>query len=141
MTKKKLSRLEIKQAILTDGRFRELFPELKSDIHKVLNDPSCGCNVPIYNKFFQFKDRLAKYFSTRDIKEPDEPVEPNQNHWNVINCKASELEGILNQLHKLGHPQLAVARYEDEVTVIVNEPGKMICHTSCSHTTVRLSKY
>ena len=127
MTKKNLTRLEIKQAILTDGRFRDLFPELKSDISKVLNDPSCGCNVPIYNKFFQFKDRLKKYFSSREIKTPEEMTkEEVQNHWSVINCKANELEGILNRLHKHGFPQLAIARYEDEITVIVNEPGKMV---------------
>jgi len=126
MTAKKtrLSRLEIKHAILTDGRFRKLFPELNEDILKVLNDPSCGCNVPVYDKFFKYKNRLAKYFSKRDIKSPEEEVqEMNQNNWNVINCKADELEEVLNKLHKVGRPQLAVARYEDKITVIINEPG------------------
>ena len=127
MTKRRLTRLEIKQAILTDGRFRDLFPELKSDIHKVLNDPSCGCNVPIYNKFFQFKDRLREYFSDREIKTPEEmSKKETQNHWKVINCNADELEAILNTLHKHGQAQIAVARYEDKITVIVNEPGRMI---------------
>jgi len=127
MTKRRLSRLEIKQAILTDARFRNLFPELKNDMAEVLNNPSCGCNVPYYDKFFKFKDRLAKYFSGREIKSPEEEVqELNQNHWNVINCSVDKLEEVLNKLHKVGHPQVAVARYEDQVTVIVKESGVMV---------------
>ena len=126
MTKRRLTRLEIKHAILTDGRFRDLFPELKEDIAKVLHNPSCACNVPIYDEFFRFKKRLAKYFSSRAIKSPQEEVtEDNQNHWSVVNCKADELEDVLNKMHKLGRVQLAVARYEDEITLIVNDPGIM----------------
>lgn len=125
--KKRLSRLEIKQAILTDSRFRDLFPELKEDISKVISNPSCACNVPIYDKFFKHKDRLAKYFSEREIKDPkQEAEENNQNHWSVINCKVDELEEVLNKMHKLGRVQIAVARFQDEVTVIVNDPGIMV---------------
>ena len=124
MSKSRLTRLEIKHAILQHSAFRELFPELKEDIAKVLHNPSCGCNVPLYDKFFKFKDRLAKYFSERDIKSPQEEAEEaSQNHWNVINCKVDELEDVLNKLHKVGRLQLAVARYEDQITVIVNDIG------------------
>jgi hypothetical protein len=124
MTKSRLTRLEIKHAIISDSRFRELFPELKEDVAKVLQNPSCGCNVPIYDKFFKYKDRLAQYFSEREIKAPhEEAAEASQNHWNVINCKVDELEDFLNKLHKVGRLQLAVARYEDQITVIVNDIG------------------
>lgn len=126
MSKKTLTRLEIKQAILTDGRFRELFPELSDDIRKILNNPGCACNAPMLDKFFKYKDRLLEYFSNRDIKSPQEQVqEDNQNHWTVINCKVEELESVLNKLHKFGRKQIAVARYENDLTVIVNDMGIM----------------
>ncbi len=123
-TKKTLSRLEIKNAIMNDGRFRDLFPELKKDITAVINDPGCACNIPIYDKFFKYKKRLGEYFSNRAIKTPeDERRELEQNHWSVFNCKADELEGVLNKMHKIGRKQIAVARYEDEITIIVNDLG------------------
>jgi hypothetical protein len=124
MNRKRLTRLNVKHAILTDSRFRDLFPELREEIVKVLSNPSCGCNVPIYDQFFKYKDRLAKYFSGHEIKSPqEEAVEDNQNHWNVINCKVDELEEVLNKLHKVGRVQIAVARYQDELTVVVNDTG------------------
>lgn len=129
MTKRPLTRLDIKQAILTDHRFRELFPELNEDIAKVIQNPSCGCNIPIYDSFFKYKDRLKKYFSLLEVKEDSERPNKNfdsQNRWNIINCKASELEDVLNKLHKIGRVQIAVARYEDEVTVVVNDSGVII---------------
>jgi hypothetical protein len=122
--KRRLSRLDVKQAILTDARFRDLFPELKKEIAEVLNNPSCACNIPIYDIFFKYKGRLAKYFSSHEIKSPQEEViDDNKNHWNVINCKVEELEEVLNKLHKVGRVQIAVARYQDELTVVVNDPG------------------
>lgn len=124
--KKQLTRLEVKHAILSDGRFRELFPELKDEIAKVISNPSCACNVPHYDKFFYYKDRLAKYFSGREVVSPKEEVEEaNQNHWTVTNCSINELEDMLNKMHKLGRVQVAVARYQDQVTVVVNDMGIM----------------
>ena len=124
MSKKRLTRLNIKHAILTDGRFRDLFPELKKEIAEVLNNPSCACNVPIYDMFFKYNERLGKYFSGHEIKSPqEEAIEDNQNHWNVINCNVEELEEAMNKLHKVGRVQIAVARYQDELTVIVNDTG------------------
>ena len=126
MTKRRLSRLEIKNAVLNDKRFRDLFPELQEDIAKVIGNPSCACNVPIYDKFFKHKDRLVKYFSNREIKNPVEEVkETNQNHWSVYNCNVEEIEEVLNKMHKHGRHQIAIARYEDEVTIIVNSLGIM----------------
>jgi hypothetical protein len=124
MSKRRLSRLDVKHAILTDKRFRELFPELQEDIAKVLHNPSCACNIPIYDQFFKYKDRLAKYFTDKEIKSPQEEAEEeNINHWNVVNCKADELEEVLNGLHKIGRIQLAIARYQDEITLVTNSAG------------------
>lgn len=124
MNKKSLSRLEVKQAVLNDQRFRNLFPELKDTIRKIIEDPSCACNIKLLDKFFKYKKRLGEYFSNRAIKTPEEEKrELEQNHWSVFNCKADELEKMLNKMHKIGRKQIAVARYEDEVTVIVNDLG------------------
>ena len=82
---------------------------------------------PEYGILMKYKDRLKEYFGDVEIKSPqEEAAETSQNHWKVINCKAEELEEILNKLHKIGRVQLAVARYEDEVTLIVNEIGYII---------------
>lgn len=115
---KKLGILDVKQAILGDSRFRELFPELKEDFDKILNNPSCACNKKMYHKVFEYKDRLKKYFPDREIAKPENKP---QNYWSVINCKAIELQKILNNLHKHGRKQIAIARYEDQLTVVICE--------------------
>ena len=124
---KQLTRNDIKKAILSDSRFRDLFPELKDDFAKVLSNRSCACNIPVYDACFRFKDRLSQYFTNKEIKSPqEEAVEDNTNNWSVTNCKASELEGVLNKMHKIGRIQLAIARYEDEITLVTNSIGVMI---------------
>jgi hypothetical protein len=45
-----------------------------------------------------------------------------QNTWTVINCNIDELEKRLKALPP-GRKQLELARYEDQVTVVVNELG------------------
>ncbi len=118
--KRKLGLLDVKQALL-DTRFQDLFPELKADIQSALKNPACACNRPIYEKFFQFRDRLEKYFPNRVVETaPAEITQLAQNNWTVINCHIKELEGKLRRLAP-GRKQLAVARYQDDVTVIVNE--------------------
>ena len=118
-----LDRKDIKNAILTDARFRESFSELKEDIDKVLAKPECSCNIPIYDKFFKYKDKLSMYFTNKEIKAPHEIVKEEQNKWTVINCKVEELEEILNKTQKFGRKYLTVARWEDHATVIVNDMG------------------
>jgi hypothetical protein len=114
--KRKLGILDVKQAIF-DERFQKLFPELKEDIDRVIKDPTCSCNRSIYLKFFQYKDRLEKFFPNRYIEPVEESIA--ENHWTVINCHVTELEGKLRKLPP-GHKQLAVARYEDQITIVVN---------------------
>lgn len=117
--KRKLGVLDVKQAIF-DERFQKLFPELSEDINKVLKDPGCACNRSIYLKFFEYKDRLQSFFPNRIIESiEEEKTKLAENHWNVINCNINELESKLRKLPP-GRKQLAVARYEDQVTVIVN---------------------
>jgi hypothetical protein len=117
--KRKLGVLDVKQAIF-DERFQKLFPELKDDIEKVIKDPGCACNRDIYFKFFQYKDRLEKFFPNRIVEsEQEEKEKLAENHWLVLNCHITELEGRLRKLPR-GRKQIAIARWEDQVTVIVN---------------------
>lgn len=117
---KKLTLLEIKSA-LWDDRFRGLFPEYKEDIQEFIKNPGCACNVELYRKLMEHKDRLKEYFPTREIITPQEELDMlSKNHWKVINCHIQELEKQLKALGK-GRKQIAVARWEDQVTVVVNE--------------------
>lgn len=115
-----LSLLDIKQA-LWDERFRKLFPEHDKEITEFLNNPGCACNTELYQKLMGYKDRLQEYFPTKLIITPKEEAESlSRNHWKVINCHVDKLQSELKKLGK-GRKQIAVARYQDQVTVIVNE--------------------
>lgn len=114
--------MDVKQA-LRDNRFREsLPPSFAGDIQKYLNNPGCACNVPIYKKVMsEAKEQLQKYFPNRSVANLDEEAKKlAENNWSVINCKAEDLEKELKKLPS-GRKQIAVARYEDMVTVIINE--------------------
>ena len=94
------------------------------DFNKVLNNPGCACNVPFYRKVFQYKDRLKEYFPNRSIKTPEEEAEElSQNYWSVTNCHVDELEKVLNKMHRIGRKQVAITRYEDQITLVVNDIG------------------
>ena len=43
-----------------------------------------------------------------------------ENYWNVINCHIDDLEYNLKKLPP-GRKQLDLSRYEDQVTVVINE--------------------
>src|SRR5262252_4260829 len=119
---KKIGLLEVKQA-LRDGRFRDKLPDvLKEDIQKYLHNPGCACNLPIYRRVMQFGgDQLKAYFPGKELPNVEEELQHlAENNWLVINCHINELEGRLTKLPP-GRKQIAVARYEDQVTVIVNE--------------------
>jgi len=118
---KPIGLMEVKQA-LRDKRFREALPEdFADDIRKYLHNPGCACNVPIYRKVLKQKTCLAEYYPGRELSDPDKELQKlAENNWLVINCKVDELEQKLHDLPP-GRKQLAVARFEDEVTVVVNE--------------------
>ena len=117
-----ISLMDVKQA-LRDSRFRDSLPVgFKEEIQKYLNNPGCACNVPLYKKIMtDAKQQLQEYFPNRSVANLDEDAKKlSENNWRVINCKAEDLEKELRKLPS-GRKQLAVARYEDMVTVIVNE--------------------
>jgi hypothetical protein len=114
--------LDVKQA-LRDKRFRDGLPEgFKEDIQKYLNNPGCACNMPIYKRVItEAKAQVAAYFPNRPISNIEDEVKKlADNNWTVINCHKDELQERLRKLPS-GRKQIAVTRYEDQVTVVVNE--------------------
>lgn len=112
------------KAALLDSRFRETLPEFMShEIAKFLQNPGCACNAPIYRRVIQeCGEQLRKYFPSKEVVDPrKEDEELSRNYWTVINCHIDELQGILRNLYKHGRQPLTVARYEDQLTVVVNE--------------------
>ncbi len=119
---KKIGLPDVKLA-LKDGRFRDALPKtLESDLIKYLQNPGCPCNVPFYRKLLkEAKETLLDYFQGGEIVDEQEEMKRlAENQWQVINCNISELESKLRSLPP-GRKQIAVTRYEDQVTVIVNE--------------------
>lgn len=119
---KKIGLPDVKAA-LKDGRFRDSLPEsLKPDLIKYLQNPSCPCNVPFYRKLLkEAKDNLLEYYHGGEITdEKDEIKKLAENQWQVFNCHVSELEGKLRSLPP-GRKQIAITRFEDQVTCVVNE--------------------
>jgi hypothetical protein len=122
--KKKVSVHDVKQALL-DERFRASLPEdLQDDVTKFLKNPGCACNHPIYiNVMRKAGKQVAAYFPSKEeatVEEFEKDVERlAKNEWQVINCHISEL---VNELRKLGpgRKQLDIARFEDQVTVVIN---------------------
>jgi hypothetical protein len=118
----RLTLLDVKHA-LRDSRFRlKLPPELNQDVEKFLQNPGCACNMPIYRKVMKLgRETLKEYYPDKEWSDPDEEVQKlAQNQWSVINCHVDELEDKLKKLPP-GRKQLAVTRFQDQVTVIVNE--------------------
>lgn len=119
---RKLGLSEVKQA-LHDSRFRDALPlELKEDVAKFLTNPGCACNVPLYRKIITtYKEKLLAYFPNSEVTDEAETIKKlAENHWSVINCRIGELEEKLRKLPP-GRKQIAIARWEDQVTVIVDE--------------------
>jgi hypothetical protein len=119
---RKLGVLEVKQAFLSDERFRNLFmPELSQEIEEALKNPTCACNRKLYDKFFDYPEKLAQYFPNREIKSVQESIDTlSKNQFTVINCHVNELELRLKKLPP-GRKQIAVTRFQDQVTAIINE--------------------
>lgn len=122
--KRKIGLLEVKNALL-DDRFRKSLPsEFTPDVDKFLSNPGCACNHPIYRKIaMKCSKELSAYFPQMDVMSEEEFEEKNQrllkNNWQVINCHVSELADQLKKLGS-GRKQLDIARYQDQVTVVIN---------------------
>ena len=122
MTKQKIGLKEVKNA-LKDSRFRLTLPkEMESDMDEFLKNPGCACHTPLYRKVIKnCREQLSKYFPGMEVPEQDEEIRKiSENHWSVINCHVDELEGRLSRLGP-GRKQIDVARWEDQVTVVVND--------------------
>lgn len=117
-------RLSDVKSALADPRFRSsLGLEFSEDIAKYLTNPGCKCNLNIYRRIVrEAKDKLLTYFPQKTEVE-DESIELEkfaQNHFSVINCHVDELEKKLKSL-PAGRKQLAICRFEDQVTAVINE--------------------
>jgi hypothetical protein len=67
------------------------------------------------------KDQLQKYYPNLEVPDQEEELKKlADNNWRVINCHVDELEKKLSKLGP-GRKQLDVARWEDQVTVVINE--------------------
>lgn len=119
---KEITLLDIKMA-LKDAKFREKLPEsLAPEVQKYLQNPNCTCNMAIYEKVLkEAKDVILEYYPSKEYKTVSQKVDDlSKNNFSVINCSIGELEQRLKKLSP-GRKQIAISRFEDQVTVIVNE--------------------
>lgn len=122
MSNKKITIQDVKKA-LKDSRFRLTLPkDMEPAVDEFLNNPGCACHTPLYRRVIkECKDQLARYFPGLEVPEHDEDIKRlAENRWTVINCHVDELESKLARLPP-GRKQLDVARWEDQVTVVINE--------------------
>lgn len=122
MSNNPISVLDVKNA-LKDPKFREKLPKsLDPDVQKYLQNPNCTCNIPIYQRVLQQAEKeIKEYYPEKSYISPEEELEKlSRNNFSVVNCSIGELEDILKKL-KPGRKQISMSRYEDQVTVIINE--------------------
>lgn len=121
---RRITNNDIKEALL-DQRFRDSLPEeLQNDIIKFMKNPGCKCNTDVYKKvMLKARKQVAEYFPTKEApteEEVEKEVEVlSKNNWQVINCSIYELSDELRKLGA-GRKQLDIARFEDQVTIVVN---------------------
>lgn len=121
-SKSYVSLMDIKSA-MKDEDFRSKLPEsLAPEIQKFINNPSCSCNVPLYKKIIkEAKEQVLAYFPGKDVMTQEEEIERlSKNNWRVINCSIGDVEKEMKKLPN-GRKQIAMARYEDQVTIVVND--------------------
>jgi hypothetical protein len=118
----KVGLMEVKQA-LRDKRFRDSLPQvLQDDLRKYMQNPGCACNMPFYKKVMnEAREQLQSYYPNRSIANLEEEAKKiAENNFSVINCNINDLESHLRKL-PIGRKQIAISRYEDQCTVIVND--------------------
>jgi hypothetical protein len=122
MGSSKIGLQDVKNA-LKDSRFRLTLPkDMNPEIEEFLSNPGCACHTPLYRKIIKnCSEQLSRYYPGMKVPEHDEDIRKmSENHWTVINCHIDELESRLSRLGP-GRKQMDVARWEDQVTVVVNE--------------------
>jgi hypothetical protein len=119
-----MTKISIKevQAALKEHKFRSSLPEeLKNDIRKYENNPSCPCNMSFYRKVLKYgAKQLQEFYPGKEIINVETLPVLQENNFTVINCHINELEPKLKLLGP-GRKFITVGRFEDQVTVIVNE--------------------
>lgn len=113
---------DIKDA-LKDLRFRLTLPkDMSGDVDEFLKNPGCACHAGLYRRIFkECREQLGRYFPGKAIPDQEEEIRRlAENRWTVINCHVDELKDRLARLGP-GRKQLDVARWQDQVTVVVNE--------------------
>lgn len=120
-----MTKISIKevQAALKDLDFRSKLPgELKADIQKYERNPTCPCNMNVYRNVLKYASKqLKEYYPNQEVVDVDRELPLLQeNDFTVISCHIDKLEDKLRLLGP-GRKSIAVARYEDQVTVIINE--------------------
>lgn len=113
---------DIKTA-LKDLRFRLTLPkDMSPAVDEFLKNPGCACHAELYRKIFRdCREQLSKYYPDKSIPDHEQEIKRlAENRWKVINCHVDELESRLARLGP-GRKQLDVARWQDQVTVVVNE--------------------
>ncbi len=123
MQNKKITLIDVKNA-LKDERFRKALPEsLQAGADKFVKDPGCSCNHRFIKEVLkQASEQLLSYYPTANAVSDIEEETKNlaKNNWRVINCSIDELASELQKL-PTGRKQIDVARWENQVTVIINE--------------------
>lgn len=114
--------MDIKSAIW-DKRFQELFPEHEEKFKKTLKSPGCACNIKFLRTLMKEKERLQKYFPTKEIKEEEAVVE--RDDYVVVNCPIDQLQNKLKSYPKKKRI-VAAARWKDSITVILNDISAII---------------
>jgi len=119
----KINKTDIKNALKSTAFTDKLPNELRTELESFLSNPECNCHNKFISKIAKnFKKELLEYYPDRKeiFDEEQEKKELMNNRWKVINCHISELEGHLRALGG-GRKQIEVARFNDQVTVVINE--------------------
>ena len=93
---------------------------MKTEMTKYLQNPTCNCSLDFLVSLLKnCRPQLAEYFPDKDIATAEEV---SRQAWEptVINCSVDDLEARLKALPP-GRKQVSVARYMDQVTVVINE--------------------
>jgi hypothetical protein len=118
---RKVGLLDVKAA-LQDERFRDTLPEEIQKEFKDISCSSCPANTSFYQRILrEHRSERREYFPAREVANiKEENKKLAENHWTIINCHIDDLESKLKKLPP-GRKQLDLSRYEDQVTVVVNE--------------------
>lgn len=119
MSQNVITQGHVRKALL-DPRFRNRLPsELSGEVAEYLDNPGCPCHGELLAEVARKHSDLLKayYPSLGDVEPPPQKLS-RAGQWIVINCPASKLESELRRL-PVEPIQLDVARWEDQVTVVV----------------------